>query len=154
MARNLRMTEEAYAARKQCSAHAIIEERTPYVVPEPDSRAGTMILLPFPPSANRYWRHAKGRTYISKQALAYRAAVADAVGRTTPLKGELAVKLSFDYPDKRKRDLDNLCKQCLDAMQHAGVYEDDSQIVQLLLVRNSIVTRSDAECMVLIEVLK
>lgn len=115
---------------------------------------GDMLLLPFPPSANRYWRHAKGRTYISKQALDYRAAVAASTSRKVPLKGELAVKLSFDYPDKRKRDLDNLCKQVLDAMQHAGVYEDDSQIVQLLLVRNSIVDRDSAECLVLIEVVE
>jgi crossover junction endodeoxyribonuclease RusA len=37
-------------------------------------------------------------------------------------------------PDRRRRDLDNLQKPLLDALQHAGVYEDDSQ-VDLLLSR-------------------
>jgi crossover junction endodeoxyribonuclease RusA len=37
-------------------------------------------------------------------------------------------------PDRRQRDLDNLQKPALDAMEHAGVYQDDSQI-DLLLTR-------------------
>jgi crossover junction endodeoxyribonuclease RusA len=37
-------------------------------------------------------------------------------------------------PDHRRRDIDNLIKATADALQHAGVYEDDSQ-VDLLVVR-------------------
>ncbi len=37
-------------------------------------------------------------------------------------------------PDRRRRDLDNIQKPVLDAMQHAGVYLDDSQ-VDLLVTR-------------------
>jgi crossover junction endodeoxyribonuclease RusA len=37
-------------------------------------------------------------------------------------------------PDRRRRDLDNIQKPVLDALQHAGVYEDDSQI-DLLVTR-------------------
>jgi crossover junction endodeoxyribonuclease RusA len=37
-------------------------------------------------------------------------------------------------PDRRRRDLDNLLKALLDSIEHAGVYEDDSQI-DLLVAR-------------------
>lgn len=36
-------------------------------------------------------------------------------------------------PDAKRRDLDNLLKAPLDAMQHAGIYLDDSQIRRLLI---------------------
>jgi crossover junction endodeoxyribonuclease RusA len=37
-------------------------------------------------------------------------------------------------PDRRRRDLDNIQKPVLDALQHARVYQDDSQ-VDLLVTR-------------------
>ena len=41
-------------------------------------------------------------------------------------------------PDKRRRDLDNLLKATLDAIQHAGVYPDDSQIDEILIMRGDV----------------
>ena len=38
-------------------------------------------------------------------------------------------------PDRRRRDLDNLLKCTQDSLAHAGVYEDDSQIDVLVVVR-------------------
>ena len=38
-------------------------------------------------------------------------------------------------PDKRKRDVDNVLKPLLDALEHAGVYENDSQIDKLCITR-------------------
>ena len=38
-------------------------------------------------------------------------------------------------PDKRRRDLDNLGKSLLDSLQHAGLYQDDSQIDYLSFER-------------------
>ena len=40
-------------------------------------------------------------------------------------------------PDRRRRDLDNLLKPALDALQHAGVYEDDSQVDWLVARRRA-----------------
>jgi crossover junction endodeoxyribonuclease RusA len=46
-----------------------------------------------------------------------------------PMHGDLMVEIIIYPPDKRKRDIDNIKKALFDALQHAGLYEDDSQIV-------------------------
>lgn len=43
--------------------------------------------------------------------------------------------ITANAPDLRKRDLDNLLKQTLDALQHAGIFKDDGQIDQILIRR-------------------
>lgn len=48
-------------------------------------------------------------------------------------------------PDRRRRDLDNLQKPTLDAMQHAGVYEDDSQVDLLITRRREVTTPAKIE---------
>ena len=101
------------------------------------------LTLPYPPSANRYWRHNRGRTHISAEGRAFRAAVAAAVTEqqatgTPPLTGRLAVALEARMPDHRRRDLDNLLKATLDALTHAGVWQDDCQIDRLTLQRGPV----------------
>jgi crossover junction endodeoxyribonuclease RusA len=93
-----------------------------------------IITLPWPPSVNHYWRNFRGRTVISTKGRQYRTAVAEQVlvqrgaqHYTAPLK----VEIEAWRPDRRKRDLDNLLKAVLDSLAHAGVFEDDSQIVDL-----------------------
>ena len=51
--------------------------------------------------------------------------------------GRLAVRIEAFPPDRRKRDLDNICKSLLDALGHGLVYADDSQIDELSLRRRS-----------------
>lgn len=92
-------------------------------------------LLPVPPSANRYWRHARGRTYLGPEAKAYRRTVAlvwDATqrGMFAPTRGvKLTVQVTLVQPWKTRvrGDSDNLLKVLLDALQgHA--YLRDSQV--------------------------
>ena len=92
------------------------------------------IVLPWPPSVNAYWRTFRGRMIISVAGREYRTAVAEQIllqraakHFTAPLK----VTIEAWRPDRRKRDLDNLLKAALDSLAHAGVFEDDSQIVDL-----------------------
>jgi crossover junction endodeoxyribonuclease RusA len=47
----------------------------------------------------------------------------------------LKVSMILRPRDKRKCDLDNYCKAVLDALQKAGVYEDDWQIDHLEMIR-------------------
>lgn len=92
------------------------------------------IELSWPPSVNTYWRTFKGRMIISKAGRDYRKAVQDAVLMQLANKHweeKLKVTVEAFRPDNRRRDLDNLLKAILDALAHAGVYLDDSQIVDL-----------------------
>jgi len=99
----------------------------------------TVLTLPWPPSVNHYWRHVGARVLISRQGREYRRAVIrDLQLQTFPPSGKhhrLAVNINVFPPDRRRRDLDNLLKSVLDAMEHAGVYADDAQIDQLIVSR-------------------
>ena len=92
------------------------------------------IRLPWPPSVNQYWRSFQGRAILSAKGRQYRVQVAEQVMlQRVPknLSGNLVMQVEAFRPDKRRRDLDNLLKGVLDGLAHAGVYEDDSQIVDL-----------------------
>jgi len=92
------------------------------------------LILPWPPSVNTYWRTFRGRMIISKPGREYRTAVAEqVVAQAMPkFKGSpIKVVIEAYRPDKRRRDLDNLFKAALDSMCSAGVFDDDSQIVDL-----------------------
>lgn len=56
-----------------------------------------------------------------------------------PLEGRLAVRIALFPPDYRKRDIDNVLKPLLDACEHAGCYENDSQIDELQINRRDVV---------------
>lgn len=94
--------------------------------------------LPFPPSINHYFSYYQGRPVLSKDARAYRHVVrriAIAKG-IKPLMGPLAVRIEIYPPDDRRRDCDNVQKSVLDALQHAGAFWDDSQVVWLLSIKH------------------
>lgn len=94
--------------------------------------------LPYPPSLNRYWRHVGARTLLSQAGRRYRHDVATCCmqqGIKKTLLGRLSVTLNVFVPDRRKRDLDNIPKAILDALEIAKVYVDDSQIDELKLLR-------------------
>ena len=55
------------------------------------------------------------------------------------LAGRLAVSMVACPPDRRARDLDNVLKATLDALTHAGVWLDDSQIDLLSVERAQVV---------------
>jgi crossover junction endodeoxyribonuclease RusA len=57
----------------------------------------------------------------------------------TPLNVEkYHLTLFVSPPDKRKHDLDNVCKGILDALQAAGFFDDDYQVWRLDLERCNI----------------
>ena len=92
------------------------------------------LTLPWPPSLNTYWRTFQGRMIISAKGRDYRKAVAEQVtlqAGALNYQGKLRVQIEAYRPDNRRRDLDNLLKAVLDGCTHAGVWEDDSNIVDL-----------------------
>ena len=101
----------------------------------------TMLTLPWPPTANTYYRHVGAEVKISEKGRVYRKLVADQVLIQRGAKlftGRLEVLIHAFPPDKRKRDLDNLFKSLLDSLTKAGVWLDDSQIDSLKIVRKTI----------------
>lgn len=105
---------------------------------EVPARKPYRIELPWPPSVNHYWKHTRNGAYIAKAGREYRQLVELAVliaGGRRNLRGRLSLFISATPPDHRKRDLDNVLKAPLDAMAKSGVYEDDSQIDELIVRR-------------------
>jgi Holliday junction resolvase RusA-like endonuclease len=89
---------------------------------------------------NHYYRHVGPRTLISRKGRRFRenvALVLAALG-VRPLDGPLDVEVDVFPPDRRRRDIDNVQKALLDSLQHGGAYEDDSQIVRLVIEKREV----------------
>jgi crossover junction endodeoxyribonuclease RusA len=96
------------------------------------------LVLPWPPSANTYWRRNGHRYFISPNGKKYRDEVINSCAIYANLFDENArinVHVDAYPPDKRRRDLDNLGKSLLDSLQAALIFPDDSQIDRLCFVR-------------------
>ncbi|MFA1646288.1 MAG: RusA family crossover junction endodeoxyribonuclease [Enterobacteriaceae bacterium] len=101
------------------------------------------LMLPFPPSVNTYWRAPnkgplKGRHLISAKGRAYQSAACSAIvdqlrRLPKPSTAPAAVEIILFPPDSRRRDIDNYNKALFDALTHAGVWEDDSQVKRMLV---------------------
>lgn len=91
-----------------------------------------MILkLPYPPSANRYWRHNRGIIHRSSEAKAFmdRAAILARAAGMPMLRGDVRIVLDV-YRPARRGDLDNSLKVLIDSLR--GIcYADDKQIIAI-----------------------
>ena len=99
------------------------------------------LMLPYPPTLNTGWRCLGGRVVLAKRQRLYRKAVRERVQAAArePLSpytvafGLQALHLTIVLcpPTRRRYDLDNVIKPCVDALMQAGVMADDSQIVSI-----------------------
>lgn len=108
-----------------------------------------MILLPYPPSTNRYWRSFRGRMVRSKVATDYKDEVRaraieagiELLDGCVAVNMELCPALPKDWRKRlakdpawalsvRRIDLDNAQKVALDALQGVA-YENDRQVTML-----------------------
>ncbi|EFB7598585.1 RusA family crossover junction endodeoxyribonuclease [Escherichia coli] len=95
-------------------------------------------VLPYPPTANTYWRRHGNTYFISEAGKRYCRDVALVVSQQRlklNLSEKLAIRIIVEPPDKRRRDLDNLLKAPLDALTHAGLLIDDEQFDGINIVR-------------------
>jgi crossover junction endodeoxyribonuclease RusA len=108
--------------------------------------------LPYPPTVNSYWRASGHRRFISKEGVAFKQAVAEYVIDNNIEKlgdAPLTMFVALFPRDKRRTDVDNRLKAICDALQDAGVYDDDSQIEFLAVLRQHQVPKG--KCVVIIE---
>ena len=93
-----------------------------------------------PPTANHYYGQRGTRRFIKAEGREYREKVAEIVsdaGHPT-LEGRISLFVAI-YPANRiRQDLDNRMKALQDALTHAGVWLDDSQIDELHLIRRGV----------------
>lgn len=101
------------------------------------------LTLPWPPAMNTYYRTFRGRVLISEKGRRYRTQVIYLVRQAhpglRPVTGRLCVFLYGHPPDQRKRDVDGFAKALLDALTHAGVWQDDEQIDHLAITRMPVI---------------
>lgn len=96
--------------------------------------APVTILVPEPPSSNRYWRQHGHVTYRTREAKAYVEAVAALTashrsnGKPCFPDGDVTCVVVWHRSAKRG-DLDNRTKVLYDALQ-GSIYDDDAQIAQ------------------------
>lgn len=107
--------------------------------------------IPYPPTVNSYWitRSIKNKqsgkiiktVTRSEKVKKYHEDVFYLL-KSQNIKSLLTQKLRLDLhvfpPDHKKRDLDNVCKAILDALQHAGIYDDDFKIWKLTVERKEV----------------
>lgn len=121
---------------------------------KPDSCKKLSLRLPYPPSANKYWRPVgkvsfkeiaglpgrrwlvpHGKQVLTKAAKDYHKNVGAAVFEQGACRFTQRVSVSIQVvvPDRRKHDLDNLLKPTLDSLEHAGVLADDCLAKRILI---------------------
>lgn len=95
--------------------------------------------LPYPPTINHYYGQHGTRKYIKQAGIYFRTDVKKIVGIMKPLECDIHLRIFVYVPDKRKRDLDNILKATQDALTHAGIWVDDSQITHLEVIKKTMI---------------
>jgi crossover junction endodeoxyribonuclease RusA len=100
------------------------------------------LILPYPVSANRYWRtivakrQQRALTFVSDEAKAYKAECgwrAKAAG-CRPLAGAVELRIALIPKNRVCMDLDNALKVTIDALKGI-VYGDDAQVFKIVAER-------------------
>lgn len=97
-------------------------------------------VLPFPPSVNTYYRRGAHAMYMSKAGRKFKTEVADIVSQSKQNKlgsARICVNMVIWPRDRRKFDIDNRIKSVLDSLQDAGLFDCDSQVDELTVVRGN-----------------
>ena len=99
-----------------------------------------MIQLPYPPANNRYYRHFRGMTVLSKEGSAFKkaAAMICMAAGMRPLDGNVEL-YAIMHPrankdgmaSKVRVDLDSILKATCDSLNGVG-YHDDKQITRIV----------------------
>lgn len=99
------------------------------------------LVLPYPPTANLYWRVFRGRAVKSQDARRYQTTAAllatqqrSSQGHPARFSGPVALTIRAFRP-RRIGDLDNLLKVAIDALKGIA-FADDSQVVAIRAERH------------------
>lgn len=109
------------------------------------------LTLPLAPTINHYYQQSGYRKYIGKAGLKFRQQVAEIVAQAghATIEGRVWVFVSVSPANKIRQDIDNRAKPLQDALTHAGVWLDDSQVDLLLLYRRPVIKGGKMEVLIL-----
>lgn len=89
-----------------------------------------------PPSVNHAYCRSRRGTFKTAEAKAWQERAAYELSRARtrrdPYTRKVEVRISMFKGDRRERDLDNLLKLAMDAIQDSGVIRNDKQIYSLV----------------------
>ncbi|MHA3051850.1 RusA family crossover junction endodeoxyribonuclease [Acinetobacter sp. ANC 4640] len=91
-----------------------------------------------PPSVNHYWITSGKRRFLSDRARDFH----DLVRFIVPAhqtKERLKLEVTFHFPDRQCRDIDNYLKATIDSLVKCGLCVDDEQFDVLVVKRGNIV---------------
>lgn len=95
----------------------------------------------FPPSVNNYYVKTQRGLFLSQKGRKFRDQLVQDAHEQLAGMDRIDCKVRIDViawvPDNRKRDLDNLVKPIQDAISHADIWGDDSQVDQLCVYRGA-----------------
>lgn len=98
--------------------------------------------LPWPPSINHYYLQSSSGVILGEKGKRYRKKVSLLLHSYKGSFGDekrLKVTIHAFPPDKRRRDIDNICKATLDALEHAQVFKNDNQVDVLTVIRREVI---------------
>lgn len=91
-----------------------------------------------PPSVNHYWIVAGKRRFLSDKALNFHSIIkilVPALGSESRLK----LEVTFHFPDRQIRDIDNYLKATIDSLVKCGFCVDDEQFDELIVKRGVVI---------------
>lgn len=100
------------------------------------------LILPYPPSANRTIKLSHGKIYRADKCTRFYEEVWLAKQQkqipSFPLEKRLFMEIYLYPPDKRRRDIDNLCRAVFNGFQYAEIVQDDFQFETLHVERREV----------------
>lgn len=90
-----------------------------------------------PPSVNHYVKHTrKGRHYVTKEAVAFKEAVAIISRRRSIVAQQYQVFIGVYLGKGMRGDIDNYLKVALDSLVSAGVIDSDANVTALSISKS------------------
>lgn len=100
------------------------------------------LTIPFPPTLNHNIGRRGGRYFQSGEYKSFLTQVGwiwlKAVPRDWSKESRYSVVVELIYNTRRRYDVDNRVKPILDALTHAGTWNDDAQVDEILVVRGEV----------------
>ncbi|MFW2152828.1 RusA family crossover junction endodeoxyribonuclease [Acinetobacter gyllenbergii] len=91
-----------------------------------------------PPSVNHYWVAAGKKRFLSNKAKAFHRIVKQLVPAHKTIE-RLKLEVTFHFPDRRCRDIDNYLKATIDSLVKCGLCVDDEQFDELIVKRGNVI---------------